>query len=64
MAHNGFNLFDECAVRYIYLSPKAKDCASFYWKDSKMYTAASIPNSQKISSDINKTGAIAKVRTL
>ena len=35
----------------------------FSWGDSKMYKSGSIANSQKMPTEINKTGAIAKVRT-
>ena len=35
----------------------------FSWGDRKMYKSGSIANSQKMPTEINKTGAIAKVRT-
>ena len=45
---------------YIYLSPQEEECTSSSLGDSKMYTSGSIANLQRMLSEINKSGAIAK----
>ena len=57
MTNKGFDLFDEC----VHLSPW-----EVQWTDgdSKIntYTFGSIANSQKILTEINESGAVAKIR--
>ena len=45
---------------YIYLPPQEEECTSSSLGDSKMYTSGSIANLQRMLSEINKSGAIAK----
>ena len=58
MTNKGFNVFDEC----VHLSPQEEECISSSWGDSKMYTSGSIANSQRMLTEINGSGAIAKMR--
>ena len=46
MADKGFNLFDECAPRYVHMSPQEEEYTSSFWGDSKMYTSDNIASSQ------------------
>ena len=62
MTDRGFNLFDECAARCVHLHPKEEEYTSSSWGDSKMYTSGSIANSQRMLTEINESGAIAKIR--
>ena len=62
MTGRGFNVFDECASRCVYLFPQEEDCTSSSWWDSKMYTFGSIASSQRMPTEINESGAIAKIR--
>ena len=62
MTDKGFNLFDECAARCVHLSPQEEECTSPSWGGSKMYTSGSIANSQRMLTEINESGAIAKIR--
>ena len=62
MTDKRFNLFDDCAVRCVHLSPEEEECTSSSWWDSKMYTSGSIANSQSMLTEINESGAIAKIR--
>ena len=55
------NLFDECAARCVHLSLQEEECTSSSWGDSKMYTSASIANSQRMLTEINENGTIAKI---
>ena len=55
MTDKGFNLFDEYAARCAHLFPQEEEC-------SKMYTSSNIANSQKMLTEINKSGAIAEIR--
>ena len=59
MADKGFHLFDECAATCVHLSPQEEECTC---GDGKMYTSGSIVNSQWTLTEINKSGAIAKIR--
>ena len=63
-AEKVFNLLDEHADRCVHLFPQLEECTySFRGKD-KMYTCDSIANLQRTPVEINKFGAIAKVRVL
>ena len=62
MTDKRFNLFDECAARCSHLGLQEEECTSSSWGDSKMYISGSIVNSQRMLTEINKSGAIAKVR--
>ena len=62
MTDKGFNLFDECAARCVHLFLQGEGCASFSWGDSKMYTSGRIANSQTMLTEINKSGAITKIK--
>ena len=62
MTGKGFNVFDECASRCVHLFPQEEDCTSSSWWDSKMYTFGSIASSQRMPTEINESGAIAKIR--
>ena len=64
MTEKGFNLFDECAARCVHLFPQEEECTSSSWGDSKMYTSGSIANSQRILTEINESGATAKIKIL
>ena len=55
MTDKGFNLFDEYAARCAHLFPQEEEC-------SKMYTSSNIANSQKMLTEINKSGAIPEIR--
>ena len=48
MLDKGFHLFDECATRCVHLSTQEEECTSSSWGTSKMYTSASITNSQRM----------------
>ena len=62
MKDKGFNLFDECAARCVHLFPQEEEFTSFSWGVSKMYTFFSIANSQRMLTEIDKSGAITKIR--
>ena len=62
MTDKVFKLFDECAARCVHLFPQEEECTSSSWGDSKMYTSSSIANSQRMQTEINKSGTIAKKR--
>ena len=66
MTDKEFNLFDECAAKFVHLFPFGstfiKKCTSSSWGDSKMYTSGSIKNSQRMLTEINKSDAIAKIK--
>ena len=62
MTDKGFNLFDECAARCVHLFLQGEGCASFSWRDNKMYISGRIANSQTTLTEINKIGAIAKIK--
>ena len=62
MTDKGFNLFDGCVARCVYLFPHEKLGTSSSWGDSKMYTSGSIANSQKMLTEINDSDAIVKKR--
>ena len=55
------NLFGECAARCVHLSLQEEECTSSSWGDSKMYTSASIANSQRMLTEMNENGTIAKI---
>ena len=50
------NLFDECAAIFVHLSPQEEE-----W--NCMYTSGSMANSQRMLTEIYKSGAVAKIRT-
>ena len=56
MTDKGFNLLDECAATCVHLSPQKEG------RESKMYTYDSIGNSQRMLTEINESGTIAKIR--
>ena len=62
MTVKGFNILDECAARYEHLFPQEEERNSSSWEDCKMYTSSSIANSQRMQTEINKSGTIAEVR--
>ena len=43
---------------------RKKSATHSAWGDSKMYTSGTLPNSQEMSTEMNKNGAIAYVRSL
>ena len=61
MTDKGFNLFDECAFRFVHLFPQEVECSSSSWEKSKMYRSGSIANSQKILTEINEVTIVAKI---
>ena len=64
MTVKGFNIFDEYASRCVHLSPQEEQCTFSSWGDSKMYIVGSIASSQRMPTEINESGAIAKIRIL
>ena len=64
MAGKGFNLFYDCAARYVHLSPQEEENTSFSWHVSKICTSGSTDNSQRMLTKVNESDAIAKVRVL
>ena len=62
MTGKGLNVFDEYASRCVHLSTQVDECTSSFWGDSKMYTFGSIASSQRMPTEINESGAIAKIR--
>ena len=60
MRDKGFNLFDECASSCVYMSPQEEECTNSSRGDSKMDTPDSIESSQRMLTEINESGAIAK----
>ena len=61
MTDKGFHLFEVGAARWAHIFPQEKACTLSSWGGSKMYTSGSIANSQRILSEINKSGTIAKI---
>ena len=48
---------------YVYISSHRKKNAPLFPEgDSKMYTSSSIANSQRMQTEINESGTIAKIR--
>ena len=62
MTDKVFDIFDECAARCLHLFPKEEECTSSFWGESKMYTSRSITNPQTMLTEINESGAVAKIR--
>ena len=62
MTDKGFILFDEYTARCVHMFPQGEECTSLFWGDSKMYTSGSIANSQRILTEINKSGVITKIK--
>ena len=62
MTDKGFYIFDEFTTRCVHLFSQEKECSSSSWGDSKMYTSSSIANSQRMQTEINESGFIAKIR--
>ena len=60
MTDKGFNIFDECASRCVYISPQEEECNSSSWGDSYMYTFDSMARPQSMLTENNESGAIAK----
>ena len=55
-------VFRKCAAIWVNLFPQEEECISSYWRDSKIYTSGSVANSQGMLTEINESGAIAKIR--
>ena len=62
MRDKGFNLFDESTTRCGHLFPQEEECISSSLGDSKMYLSSSIANLQRMQTEINERGTIAKIR--
>ena len=67
LTDKGFNVFDGCASRCVNQSPQEEElqeeeCNSSSSGDSKVYTSGSIASSQRMPTEINESGAIAKIR--
>ena len=62
MIDKGYSLLDERGSRCGHLSPQEEECTTSFLGDSKMYTSDSIASSQRILTEINKSGTIAKIR--
>ena len=62
MSRKWFNLFHVCASWYVHLPPQEEECTSSSIGDSKMHTSGSIANSQRMLTEINESGSIAKLR--
>ena len=60
----GFNVIDGCTTRCVHLFPQEEECTSSSWGDSKMYKSDSITNSQRMLTEVNESGAVAKIRVL
>ena len=62
----GFSVFDGCTSRCVNQSPQEEElqqeCNSSSWGESKVYTSGSIASSQRMPTEINESGAIAKIR--
>ena len=61
MTDKRVNLFDECIARCVHLFPEEEECTSSSRGESKMYTSGSIENSQRMLTEINESGTIAKI---
>ena len=46
----------------MHLFPQKEECTSSSGGDNKMYTFGSIANSQRMLSEINKSGVVDKIR--
>ena len=55
MTYKDFNLFHECTARCVHLFPQEEGC-------SKIYTSDSLVNAQRMLTEVNEIGAIAKIR--
>ena len=62
MTDKAFNYFDKCAARCVHLFPQEEECTSSSWGDSKVYTSSSIANSQRMETERNESGTIAKIK--
>ena len=62
MRDKGFNYFDERGSRCVHLPPQEEECTSSSWGDSKMYTSGSIASPQRMLTEKNENGTIAKIR--
>ena len=58
----GFNVLNEYASRCVRLSPQEEGCTSSSWGDCKMCTSGSIASSKRLPTEVNESGAIAKIR--
>ena len=64
MAEKYLNIFYVCAAKCAYLPPQEEEYIISSWGDrGTMYTPGTIANSKR-TPEINKNGAIAKVRIL
>ena len=61
MTDKGLNIFDECTTRCVHLFPEGEEFTSSSWGESKMYTSSIIANSQRMQTEINECGTIAKI---
>ena len=64
MTGKSYNFFDEYSARYAYLPLHEDECTSSSWGNSKMQTSGTIGNSQGMPTEINKNGAVVKVKIL
>ena len=62
MKDKGFNFFDQCDARCVHLIPLEEEYTSSSWGDGKMYTYSSMANLQRMQTEINESGTLAKVR--
>ena len=65
MIDKGFNLYDECTV--VYICPLEKKSAPLLREGTlsiNMYTSGSIANLQRMLTEINESGTVAKIRIL
>ena len=61
MIDKGFDLFNECAARCVHLFPQEEECTSSSWETIKCRHLATA-NSQRMLTEINKSGTIAEIR--
>ena len=61
MSDKGLNIFDVCAAECVHL-PSGRIVS--HLPENKMYTPDTIANSQRMTTKINKNGAIAKIKIL
>ena len=65
MTDKGFNLFDECAARCVHLFPQEEEFTSSMLElggDCKIYASRRIANSQRMQTEVNESGTLAKIR--
>ena len=62
MTDKGLVPFNECAARCVHLCPQEEQCPYSSWGDGKMRTSGSITNPQRMLTEINESGATAKIK--